>query len=32
MASTGEKPGKGQYVCITYGQVTILDDNTEYFE
>lgn len=32
MASTGEKPEKGQYVCITYWQVAVSDHDTEYFE
>lgn len=27
--STGEKPGKGTYVCTTCGQAVVLDDNTD---
>lgn len=29
MPSTGEKPGKGSYVCTVCGQVVVLDDNTD---
>jgi DNA-directed RNA polymerase subunit RPC12/RpoP len=27
--STGEKPGKGTYVCTNCGQTVVLDDNTD---
>jgi DNA-directed RNA polymerase subunit RPC12/RpoP len=27
--STGEKPGKGTYVCTTCGQTVVLDDTTD---
>lgn len=27
--TTGEKPGKGTYKCITCGVVVVLDDNTD---
>ena len=26
---TGEKPGKGEYICTNCGQVVVLDDNTD---
>ena len=29
MPSTGEKPGKGTYVCQQCGQVVVLDDNSD---
>ncbi len=29
MPSTGEKPGKGTYVCIACGQTVVLDDDTD---
>lgn len=29
MATTGEKPGRGTYVCMRCGQVVVLDDNTD---
>ena len=29
MHTTGEKPGKGTYVCISCGTVVVLDDNTD---
>jgi DNA-directed RNA polymerase subunit RPC12/RpoP len=29
MSTTGEKPGKGTYICIKCGQVVVLDDNTD---
>lgn len=29
MYKTGEKPGKGEYVCLTCGQVVRLDDNSD---
>lgn len=29
MSTTGEKPGKGSYVCTNCGQVVYLDDNTD---
>ncbi|AUN94477.1 zinc ribbon-containing protein [Pseudazoarcus pumilus] len=29
MSSTGEKPGRGRYVCVKCGQVVILDDHTD---
>jgi len=29
MSTTGEKPGKGVYVCKSCGQVVRLDDNTD---
>jgi DNA-directed RNA polymerase subunit RPC12/RpoP len=29
MSTTGEKPGKGIYVCVKCGQVVALDDNTD---
>lgn len=29
MHSTGEKPGKGDYVCVDCGQIIKLDDNTD---
>lgn len=27
--STGEKPGKGTYICTNCGQRVVLDDNTD---
>lgn len=27
--STGEKPGKGTYICTKCGQRVVLDDNTD---
>lgn len=27
--STGEKPGKGTYICTTCGQSVVLDDTTD---
>jgi len=27
--STGEKPGKGTYVCKNCGQTVVLDDDTD---
>jgi len=29
MPTTGEKPGKGRYVCINCGQVVILDNDDD---
>ena len=29
MYKTGEKPGKGEYVCLVCGQVVRLDDNSD---
>lgn len=29
MATTGEKPGTGTYTCDNYGQVVVLDDDTD---
>lgn len=29
MYKTGEKPGKGTYVCIQCGQRVVLDDRTD---
>ncbi len=29
MSSTGEKPGKGVYVCKHCGQKVVLDDNSD---
>jgi DNA-directed RNA polymerase subunit RPC12/RpoP len=29
MSTTGEKPGKGRYVCTNCGQVVHLDDNSD---
>lgn len=29
MPSTGEKPGKGTYICTNCGQRVVLDDNTD---
>ncbi|WP_041277594.1 zinc ribbon-containing protein [Desulfotalea psychrophila] len=29
MASTGEKPGKGTYTCISCGKKVRLDDNND---
>lgn len=29
MYSTGEKPGKGIYICIHCGQIVRLDDHTD---
>lgn len=29
MATTGEKPGTGTYTCDNYGQVIVLDDDTD---
>lgn len=29
MAKTGEKPGKGTYICKHCGQEIVLDDNTD---
>lgn len=29
MYRTGEKPGKGTYVCINCGTIVVLDDNTD---
>ena len=29
MHKTGEKPGKGNYQCVTCGQIVTLDDNTD---
>lgn len=29
MSTTGEKPGKGRYVCKKCRQVVLLDDNTD---
>lgn len=29
MVKTGEKPGKGLYLCITCGQSVRLDDDTD---
>ncbi len=29
MATTGEKPGKGTYVCKNCGQSVVLDDDTD---
>lgn len=29
MNSTGEKPGKGTYVCTVCGQKVVLDDKTD---
>lgn len=29
MSTTGEKPGKGTYVCIGCGQEVVLDDTTD---
>lgn len=29
MATTGEKPGKGEYTCTTCGQVVVLDDHND---
>lgn len=29
MPTTGEKPGKGTYVCKNCGQKVVLDDNTD---
>jgi len=29
MTRTGEKPGKGTYICRNCGQKVILDDNTD---
>ena len=29
MPTTGEKPGKGKYVCLGCGQTVVLDDKTD---
>lgn len=29
MYTTGQKPGKGTYKCISCGEIVILDDNTD---
>ena len=29
MHKTGEKPGKGKYICTNCGQVVILDNNMD---
>ena len=29
MHTTGEKPGKGTYICISCGTRVVLDDNTD---
>jgi DNA-directed RNA polymerase subunit RPC12/RpoP len=29
MYKTGEKPGKGTYICTACGQRVVLDDNTD---
>ncbi len=29
MSTTGEKPGKGMYICTKCGQVVVLDDDTD---
>lgn len=29
MSTTGEKPGKGKYICKHCGQIVILNDNTD---
>ncbi|WP_415817159.1 zinc ribbon-containing protein [Bordetella tumbae] len=29
MSTTGEKPGRGTYVCISCGQRIFLDDNSD---
>lgn len=29
MSTTGEKPGKGTYVCVNCGQTVTLDDDTD---
>lgn len=29
MYATGEKPGKGTYICTVCGQTVVLDDNTD---
>lgn len=29
MPNTGEKPGKGTYICTSCGQEVELDDNTD---
>lgn len=29
MATTGEKPGEGTYICDNCGQIVVLDDNTD---
>lgn len=29
MATTGEKPGKGTYICKKCGQMVVLDDTTD---
>jgi hypothetical protein len=31
MPNTGEKPGKGVYVCISCGQTVVLDDADDTF-
>ena len=29
MPNTGEKPGKGKYICTKCGQEVVLDDRTD---
>ena len=29
MQRTGEKPGKGTYMCTSCNQIVVLDDNTD---
>ena len=29
MYKTGQKPGKGKYMCFACGQIVVLDDNTD---
>lgn len=29
IATTGEKPGAGTYICDNCGQIVVLDDNTD---
>lgn len=29
MSTTGEKPGKGPYICKKCGQVVVLDDTSD---